>query len=61
MTSMSLSRTIYRENYNAVNVQTCRRAFYSENAVPTFSVRLFLEGLEQGPDRKVFAVKTVDK
>ena len=58
---MSLSRAAYRENYKAVNVQTCRRAFDSENAVSTISVRLFPEGLEKGIERTVFAVNTVDE
>jgi len=51
----------YRENYKAVNVQTCRRTFESENAVSTISVRLVPEGLEQGIERTVFAVKRVDE
>ena len=58
---MFLSHVVYRENYKAVIVQTCRRAFDSENAVSTISVRSVPEGLEQGIERTVLAVKTVNE
>ena len=60
---MSLSHAVYRDSFKAAIVQNARHvtAFEAENVVSTFSVRLVPEELEQGIERTIFAVKTIDE